>query len=206
MKNSSAKQESRAQSWSVGPQSSFLLFYLHTFHSSCPSQKPLQLSRCGGAVEFPRSPTAPHTWVGHMHPCAPCLTYGGEWHESLDKKAGGWSELVGFLNQDVKAHLRKRKQSTWWCCGRLREEGAGQSRSRENQRRLLPQLHPRPKSSASSLPDASELQCGYSKPHAQPAPLVRDRERGKHQLHTHTPSGEGKRNGGWLLLEYIICK
>lgn len=39
------------------------------------------------------------------------LTYGGERHKSLDKKAGGWGELVGFLNQDIKAHLRKRERT-----------------------------------------------------------------------------------------------
>lgn len=38
------------------------------------------------------------------------LTYSREWHESLDQKAGSWGELVGFLNQDIKAHLGEEEQ------------------------------------------------------------------------------------------------
>lgn len=41
------------------------------------------------------------------------LTYGREGYKSLDKKAGGWGELVGFLNQDIKAHLGKKKQKKY---------------------------------------------------------------------------------------------
>lgn len=56
-----------------------------------------------------------HTYVMHTHTHAAAqhcagLTYGGEGHKSLDEKAGGRGELVGFLNQDIKAHLGKRKQ------------------------------------------------------------------------------------------------
>ena len=71
-----------------------------------------------GPSSSPRA-RPPHTPTGgactpvHTRTDAPrCarLTYGGERHKSLDEKAGGRGELVGFLNQDIKAHLRKRKQ------------------------------------------------------------------------------------------------
>ena len=63
------------------------------------------------------------------------LTYSGEGHKSLDEKAGGWGELVGFLNQDIKAHLGKRKQKTAWCYSHLWEEGADGGRGKGEQRR-----------------------------------------------------------------------
>jgi hypothetical protein len=42
--------------------------------------------------------------------CCAVLTYSREWHKSLDEKACGWGELVGFLNQDIKAHLQKKER------------------------------------------------------------------------------------------------
>ena len=38
------------------------------------------------------------------------LTYCREGYKSLHKKASGWSELVCFLNQHIKAHLRKERK------------------------------------------------------------------------------------------------
>lgn len=70
-----------------------------------------------------------HTRTDTPH-CA-SLTYGGERHKSLDEKAGGRGELVGFLNQDIKAHLRKRKQKE---CVVLQRPMGGRGRLGEEQR------------------------------------------------------------------------
>lgn len=45
----------------------------------------------------------------HAHRCTD-LTYCREGYKSLHEKASGWSELVCFLNQHIKAHLRKERK------------------------------------------------------------------------------------------------
>ena len=57
-----------------------------------------------GSRKFPDLPP----YNTHTHLCAH-LTYCREGHESLHKKASGWGELVGFLNQYIKAHLGKER-------------------------------------------------------------------------------------------------
>lgn len=110
---------------------------------------------CRGAAQLPESPKAPHTHEclrAHTHTHAQHsagLTYSREGHKSLDKKAGGWGELVGFLNQDVKAHLGKRKQKTAWCCSHLWEEGTDGGGERKSSEAGAPPppargRHPRP--------------------------------------------------------------
>lgn len=37
------------------------------------------------------------------------LTYGREWHKSLDQEPGGWRKLVGSLDEKVKAHLQGKQ-------------------------------------------------------------------------------------------------
>lgn len=50
-----------------------------------------------------------HARNTHTHLCAD-LTYCRERYKSLHKKASGWRELVCFLNQHIKAHLRKERK------------------------------------------------------------------------------------------------
>lgn len=57
-----------------------------------------------GSIRAPQ----PHT--PRRTPPPTGLTYSGKGHKSLHEKAGGWGKLVGFLYQDIKAHLGKRKQ------------------------------------------------------------------------------------------------
>ena len=106
-------------------------FTLITLSSTCthfpPVTAPLQCQeRLGGATQLPRA-QQPHV---PRHSSAR-LTYGREWHKSLDEKAGGRGELVGFLNQDIKAHLRKRKQKECVLLQWTGEEGAGRGKSGE---------------------------------------------------------------------------
>ena len=129
--------------------------------------------RLGGAFQLPRAqqPTCPDIPVHTCTEASLCarLTYGREWHKSLDEKAGGRGELVGFLNQDIKAHLRKRKQRECVLLQRPGEEGAGRGRAESEGHRLALQLHPRPTSSAP--PEAAEPQCGSLKHHCPGVPV-----------------------------------
>lgn len=92
-----------------------------------------------------RTCTCTHT-CRYAQQCAG-LTYGGEGHKSLDEKAGGRGELVGFLNQDIKAHLRERKQRkhTVRCDSQLWEEAGSRREERSDGRRLPLQLSPDPR-------------------------------------------------------------
>lgn len=109
---------------------------------------PQRRERPGGPFQLPRAqqpmfPDIPaHTCT--EAPCCARLTYGREWHKSLDEKAGGRGELVGFLNQDIKAHLRKRKQKECVLLRQPGEGGAGRGRAESKGHHLALQLHPQP--------------------------------------------------------------
>ena len=164
---------------------------------------PQRQERLGGAFQLPRAqqPTCPDIPVHTCTEAPRCarLTYGREWHKSLDEKAGGRGELVGFLNQDIKAHLRKRKQRECVLLQRPGEEGAGGGRAESEGHHLALQLHPRPTSSAP--PEAAEPQCSSLKLHCPGVPVNWPGDSYTH-ARRHTASlGTGQGMVGWLLSE-----
>lgn len=83
-------------------------------YTSCPAQ----------GISAPPKTGHPPAWVKPGSRAAPpgpqqqqplgegrggVLTYGREWHESLDQEPGGWRKLVGSLDENVKAHLQGKQ-------------------------------------------------------------------------------------------------